>query len=199
MPVKLIACRECDLLQREIPLPEGAVAACVRCGAVLYRNPAGGLNRTLALLIAAAILFVLANAFPVVGLEHRGSYRETTLFGAVEALWNEEMHLVAALVLFTTILAPAIELLMLIFVLASVRSTMRRSLAAPLRLALAVRPWSMIEVFMLGVLVATVKLSHSATIIPGMALWCYAVLILLLAAAMASLDTHGLWTRLAEP
>lgn len=196
---KLIACRECDLLQREIALPVGAVAACARCGAVLYRNPAGGLDRTLALLVASAILFAVANAFPVVGIEHRGSYRATTLFGAVESLWNEDMPLVAGLVLFTAILAPAFELFALIFILLAARTPLRHALAGLLRLALAARTWSMIEVFMLGVLVSVVKLSHLATIEPGVALWCYAVLIVLVAAAMASFDSHELWIRLAEP
>lgn len=193
---RLIACRECDLLQKEIALPEGTVAACARCGAVLYRNPAGGPERTLALLSAAAILFVLANAFPIVGIESRGSRHAATLFGAVAALWAEHMPLVAGLVLFTTILAPAFELFTLIFILAAARSRMPLPLAALLRLALSVRPWSMIEVFMLGVLVAVVKLSKLATIEPGIALWCYAALIVLFAAAMAGFDPHALWARL---
>lgn len=195
---KLIACRQCDLVQREIALAPGAVAACARCGAVLYRCEPGGPDRTLALLVASAILFALANAFPIAGIESRGSRRATTLIGAVEALWNEDMPVVAGLVLFTTILAPAFELLTLIYILAAVRLGVGHALPALLRLVLAVRPWSMIEVFMLGVLVSVVKLSHLATIMPGVALWCYALLIVLFAAAMAVFDAHDLWARLGK-
>lgn len=193
----LIACHECDLLQREIPLPAGGIATCPRCGATLYRNNPGGLDRTLALLLAAAILFVLANAFPIVSIETRGTHNATTLFGAVMTLWNEDMPSVAGLVFFTTLLAPAFELFTLIFVLAAVRLGFNAGpLPAVLRVVLGTRPWSMVEVFMLGVLVAVVKLSHLAHIEPGVALWSYGALILVFAAAMAGFDTHSLWNRL---
>jgi paraquat-inducible protein A len=193
----LIACHECDLLQRVVSLPPGGTATCSRCKAVLYRNNPGGFDRTLALLLASAILFVLANAFPIVGIETQGNRNATTLFGAVLTLWNEDMPVVAGLVLFTTILAPAFELFTLIFILAAVRLGLRSGpMPAVLRLVLATRPWSMVEVFMLGVLVSVVKLSHLAHIEPGVALWSYGALIVLFAAAMASFDTHALWDRL---
>lgn len=168
---------------------------------MLYRNNPGGLDRALALLVASAILFLVANAFPIVGIETQGNRNATTLFGAVLTLWNEDMHMVAGLVLFTTILAPAFELFTLIFILAAARGGVRLpALPGVLRSVLAARPWSMVEVFMLGVLVAVVKLSHLAHISPGIALWSYAALILLFAEAMANFDTHELWDRLSfEP
>jgi paraquat-inducible protein A len=194
---KLIACRECGQLQRETELPPGGAASCCRCGALLYRNHAGSLDRPLALLLAAAIVFVLANAFPIVGIEMQGNRIATTLYGAVQALWREEMHLIAGLVLFTTILAPAFELGITLAVLALLYAgSAWRGLPLLLRLVLALEPWSMIEVFMLGVLVAVVKLSHSATIVPGIALWAYAALMVLLAAATAAMNPHALWDRI---
>jgi paraquat-inducible protein A len=200
-PGKLIACHECDLLQREIPLPPGGVAACPRCGAVLYRNNPGGLERSLALLLASAVLFLVANAFPIVSIESQGNRNATTLLGAVLTLWNEDMPLVAGLVLFTTILAPAFELFTLILILAAIRLGLRLpALPGVLRSVLAARPWSMVEVFMLGVLVSVVKLAHLAHIAPGIALWSYAALILLFAAAMANFNARELWDRLSfEP
>ena len=66
---KLIACHECDLLQREVPLPTGGV---VRCGAELYRSHPDSFERTLALTAAAIVLFAIANAFPIVGLKLQG-------------------------------------------------------------------------------------------------------------------------------
>ena len=65
----LTACHECDLLQRETPLAPGGTARCPRCGAVLYRNQPDGLDRTLAYTLGAAALFVVANSFPIVGLD----------------------------------------------------------------------------------------------------------------------------------
>ena len=176
----------------------GAVAACPRCGAELYRNSPGGLARTLALLVASAIVFLIANAFPIVSIETQGHHVASSLFGAVRTLWREDMPLVAGLVLATTILAPAFEIFTLSFILAAVLSGLRiPMLPRVLRLAVATRPWSMVEVFMLGVLVSVVKLSHLAHIAPGIALWSYGALILLFAAAMSTLDTHALWDRVA--
>jgi paraquat-inducible protein A len=86
VPAPLIACHECDLLQREVELPARAVARCARCSAVLYRNRPDAINRALAYTTAAAIAFVLANAFPLVGMSLKGELVETTLFGTAKAL-----------------------------------------------------------------------------------------------------------------
>jgi paraquat-inducible protein A len=196
-PAKLIACHHCDLLQREIALPAGGVATCSRCGAVLYRNHPDGLDRCLALLLGSAILFVAANFFPIVSIESQGNRNATTLFGAVLALWSEDMPLVAGLVLFTTILAPAFELFTLVGLLLAFRFG-RQPVFLPgvLRSVLSIRPWSMVEVFLLGVLVTVVKLSHLAHVEPGLSLWLYAGLILLFASAMANFNARELWNRL---
>ncbi len=81
MPI--IACPECDLLQREITLARGGAAHCRRCGAQLYRNIPCCLDWTVALLLAAAILFLIANTNPIVELEAQGIRNSTTMFGAV--------------------------------------------------------------------------------------------------------------------
>ena len=87
MAAPLIACHECDLLQRETAVPPGGTARCARCDAVLYRNRPDSLNRSLAFAVGAAVFFVIANAFPLVGLEVQGERVQTTLFGAARALY----------------------------------------------------------------------------------------------------------------
>ena len=87
----LIACHECDLLQHEVPLPQGGVARCGRCAAELYRSHPYSLERTLALTAAAIVLFAIANAFPIVGLKLQGQLIQTTLFHAVQVLYDEDM------------------------------------------------------------------------------------------------------------
>src|SRR5688500_15370629 len=106
----LTACHECDLLQREVPLPEGGVARCGRCGAELYRSHPDSLERTLALTMGAIVVFILANAFPIIGLKIQGQVIQTTLFHTVETLYREDMKSVAALVFVTTMLMPALQL-----------------------------------------------------------------------------------------
>ncbi|MGH8702313.1 MAG: paraquat-inducible protein A [Burkholderiales bacterium] len=192
----LIACHDCELLQRETALPVGGAACCGRCGAVLYRKMAESLDRTLAFTLAAGVLFVLANAFPLVGLEVQGQRNATDLLGAVRALWDQDMRMVAGLVFLTTVLIPAIEIGGMIYLLLPLRFGRLPPGAAPmLRVLQAIKPWGMVEVFMLGVLVSLVKLAHLASIVPGIALWSFGGLILLLAASAAAFNPHEIWAR----
>lgn len=192
----LIACRHCDLLQREAPLPEGGVARCRRCEAELFRSHPQSVERTLAFTLAGAVLFAIANSFPIVELEVQGVHHASTLIGAVRSLWDQDRLLVASLVFATTILFPALELAAMIYLLAPLRRG-RVAAGVPqlLRVLQAVRPWGMVEVFMLGVLVSLVKLAHVARVEPGVSLWAFAGVMLLLAAAAASFDAREVWVR----
>ncbi len=173
----LIACRECDLLQREIVLPPGGTACCSRCGAVLHRSKPDSLDRTLAFTVGAAVLFILANVFPVVGLEAQGNRTSTTLFGTVRTLHDQGMTSVAVLVFVTTILMPMLDIGAMLYMLLPIRlGVVPKGLPAMFRLIQTVRPWGMVEVFMLGTLVSLAKLSHIAAVRPGIALWSFGML-----------------------
>lgn len=192
----LIACRECDLLQREVPLVKGATAHCARCGAELFRHHPGGLDRTLALFIAAAIAFVIANVYPIMELDAKGIETSATIFDTARELHEFGMTSVAVLVFVTAILAPALELSLLIFMLVPLKlGYVPRTLPLAFRIAHATRPWGMLEVFMLGALVALVKLKDIATVIPDMALYAMGAFVLLLAAAESSFEPQALWKR----
>lgn len=192
----LIACHECDLLQREIILPPDGVACCRRCGGVLYRNKPDSLDRTLALTLGAAVLFILANMFPVVGLDAQGTRISTTLFGTVRTLHDQNMTSVALLVFTTTILMPALDIGAMLYMLLPLRlGLVPKGLTAMYRLVHAVRPWGMVEVFMLGTLVALAKLSHIAAVLPGIALWSFGALMFLVAAAAASFEPRDFWAQ----
>lgn len=192
----LIACHECDLLQRETILPPGGTAYCRRCGAVLYRRTPDSLDRTLAYALGAAVLFIVANLYPIVGLEAQGNRSSTTLFGTVRTLYDQDMTSVAALVFITTILMPALEIGALLYMLLPLKfGLVPKELPAMFRLLQTVRPWGMVEVFMLGTLVSLAKLSHLANVLPGIALWSFGALMFLVAAAAASFDARELWAR----
>jgi paraquat-inducible protein A len=195
----LTACHECDLLQREPILPPGGVACCPRCGAVLFRDIPDSVDRGFAYTLGAAILFIIANFFPIVGLEVQGITSVTSLYGAVETIWKNDMEGVAALVFVTTILIPAVEISLMLYVLLPLKlGQVPQWLAPILRVLQSVRPWSMTQVFILGVLVALVKLQHLAHVVPGLALWSFGGLILLLTGAMASFNIHELWKMVRE-
>ena len=127
--------------------------------------------------MGAAVLFLIANAFPIVGLEAAGHHSSTTLFGAVRQLYDDDMTSVAGLVFTTTILMPGLEIAALLYLLLPLKlGRVPRGLPAVFRLVHAVRPWGMVEVFMLGTLVALVKLAALASVVPGIALWSFVVL-----------------------
>jgi paraquat-inducible protein A len=196
MQQNLIACPDCDLLQRALPLDRPAIARCRRCFAELYRPRSENLDRTLAFTLAAVILFVLANAFPIVGLELQGRSTAATLFGMAQALWQQNMKPLAALVFFTTEIVPAVQLTAMAYLLVPLRvGRVPSKLPLALRALQAVRPWGMIEVFILGLLVALVKLGGIASVQPGIALWSFGGLLMMIAAAVASFDARVIWAR----
>lgn len=188
-----IVCDGCDAVWHRTPLHAREIARCPRCGTELDRHPGAQRERMLPLTLACLILFAIANLFPIVEIELRGLRSHTTLAGAVVALTGEDMSLVAFLVLATTILFPLMQLLILVWLLVPLRRH-RRALGFALlvRLMQALRPWGMIEVFLLGVLVALVKLSSMASVLPGPALWAFVALTLLLTAVLA-FDPRGFW------
>jgi len=195
----LTACHECDLLQRKPILPSGGIACCRRCKAVLFRRTPNSLDRALAYTLGAAILFIIANMFPIVGLEVQGNANATSLYGAVESIWKNDMEGVATLVFATTILIPAVEISLMLYVLVPLKfGRLPGEMSAILRILQSVRPWSMTQVFILGVLVALVKLAHLAHVVPGVALWAFGGLILSLTAAVATFNTHELWNLVTE-
>src|SRR5580765_4643069 len=97
----LVGCPDCDLVQRLPELAPGASARCPRCGNELWRHREDSLNRTLSLTIAAALLYVVANSVPMLGLTVAGRKSFTTVAGGAQALWQGDHEFVAVLVFFT--------------------------------------------------------------------------------------------------
>ncbi len=191
-----IACHDCDLLHRLGEIPLGSVARCRRCGGVLRKRRPRSIERTLALVIGAAILFGVANAFPFLSFDMKGQEVQTTLVTGVVDLWRQGMPELAALVFLTIFLAPLLQIALLLYVLLPLhRHRVPWKMPQAFRLLRRVEPWSMMEVFMIGILVAIVKLLDMATIEAGLALWAFVLLFVLITAAVASLDPHAVWER----
>jgi paraquat-inducible protein A len=196
---RLTACPECDCLQREVDVPAQGSAECARCGAELWRNKPASLDRTLAFMTGAAILFLVANLFPIMRLDAQGLETSSTIAGTAWALHREGMNSVALLVLVTAVLAPTLEVALMVYLLLPLRlGVVPRGLPLAFRIVSGIEPWGMVEVFMLGTLVALVKLKHIATVHPGPALYAMAGFIMLLSAAAASFEARALWQRVDE-
>ena len=192
----LVACPNCDLLQRLPELHTGETACCSRCQTVLWRHKKDSLNRTLALAIAAAFLWLIANTMPMLGLTAVGRKCFTTVFGGAELLWQHGMHVVAAVVFFTAVLAPGLQILVMLAVLLGVRCERPPFWVGTFLKHLPfTQLWSMMEVMLLGVLVSLTKIAEYATVIPGHALFAVGALIVVLAALQSSFDAREVWLR----
>lgn len=192
----LVACHACDGLHRLAPVPEGGKALCTRCGTLLYRNPRQGLDRATALYLSAFLLFILANAFPFIGLKVGDRVEQMQIASAGLSLFRQGMGEIGLLVLLTSILAPLFALGGMLSLLLPLRLGIRPGYMAPVwRMVRALEPWSLGGVFMLALLVSIVKLQDLATLVPGVGLYAFVALLGVSAAAVASFDPGLLWPR----
>ncbi|MCC6764019.1 MAG: paraquat-inducible protein A [Deltaproteobacteria bacterium] len=194
--LRVVACPHCDLLQRLPALAAGEAARCPRCDKELWRRREDPLERTLALAIAAAILYVVANTVPMLGLSAVGHHASTTLFGGARHLWDDGQEIVAVLVLFTAVVAPALQIgSMLAIVVGARRPCPPSWVGTLLRHHPRTATWSMIEVMILGVLVALIKIADYASVNAGLALFALGALVVLLAAMQSAFDPREVWAR----
>lgn len=193
----LIICHECDLLQHQPQIEHHGNLLCSRCRAVLFRSIPDSIERTIALSIAGLILFVVANLLPFLSFEIASKVTHTNLMTGIKELSLQGEWLLAFLVLFTTVLAPAIQLGLMLYICIPLALGRPAAGTRPaFRLLQQLRAWNMIEVFMIGILVALVKLAMMATIVPGIAMWSFMLLIFIITAATASIDGRVVWQRL---
>jgi paraquat-inducible protein A len=196
---QIMACHDCGLIHHLRALPERGAASCTRCGAVLYRHKTNSIDRALMLTLAALILFVVANSFPFLTFALEGRATTSTLISGVIKLYEDGMWALAALVLGATILVPLANLVATLYVLLPLRLNRRIwGLARVFRAVEIMQPWAMMEVFLLGVIVAYVKLSDLAHLELGTALYAFIALILTMIAAEVVLEPREVWDRLGR-
>jgi len=198
----LVACLDCDLLQRIPEVPPGASVRCSRCDKELWRHKPDSHNRTFALTLAALVLYLIANTVPMLGLHAAGREAFTTVVGGAHQLWLDGQQIVAVLVLFAAVISPALQIgFLLLIVIGCQRERPPAWVGLFLRHLHFTRTWSMIEVMLLGVLVALTKIADYATVILGTALFALFALVVLLAAIQSTFDPREVWQRVrwAEP
>ena len=191
-----IACPGCDLLHRRSELQPGTTARCIRCHTVLYEGRQITFDRPLALVLAGVLLFCLANLYPFLTLEIEGRRQETVLLTGILELYNQGQLSLAVLVLVTGVLCPMLQLAGLTYILLPLwLGRVPPSMAAVFRWVRHIQPWSMMEIFLLGMLVSVVKLADMAEVVPGLALFAFMLLIFMLPAATVAIDTKSIWER----
>lgn len=195
-PLLRLACPDCDLLLQARAPGAGQALACPLCGCALLRPAPRSLQWPLAFATTAALLLVLANVFPVLALDLHGRHSAATLWDTVRLMHADGLSGVAALLFVTLMAVPALEVAAVLYLLVPLAMGQVPPGVAPVSRAVAmIRPWGMVEVFMLGALVSAVKLAEMAELHTGVALWSCAGLMVCVAAVAASFDDHSLWQR----
>jgi len=193
----LFVCHECDALQVVPAVEPGHDANCLRCKSHLFRNPRGGIDKPLALVIALMIAFVIANLHPIMDLTIVGVKLSTTITGAAYIFWQSGSPELAAIVWLPSVLIPGLIIAGLFYVLFSIRFQRNWPYTKPILVLIGrLQPWGMMDVFLLGILVSMVKLAALSSIIVGIGFYAFVLGVLLYAATLASLDTHTLWEGL---
>lgn len=194
-----MACPDCDLIQSLPILSIGEVANCIRCNATLFKNQKNSVDRSLAFAITGLILFVIANLFPLISLKALGVVQDGTLLSTAFSLIQVERPLLGIVIFLTTIFFPALTLVGTITILVQVKTNRISSYTAPLfRFLRSTDAWGMLEIFMLAILVAVVKLGDLADVILGLSLYAFCLLILALTLLSYSLNPHDVWNKLRD-
>jgi len=166
----------------------------VRCRAELYRTTSAHIDTAIALALSALVLFLIANVYPLVALKVNGTTRVATLTGAALGLYDQGYAAMAVLVMVTAVLVPLVQILAFLYVLVAVRTARRApGVDRVFRTLAALRPWGMAEVFILGSIVALVKLSSEAEVSARIALVAYGLLMFALTALLALMPAEQFW------
>lgn len=193
----LIECEHCASIYRRHQLEPGETANCARCGATLWRYSGLTLSNWLALAISALIVFGVANAYPVASMAVQGMTQQASLLDAIAITWRQDHWAVAIMTGMAGFALPMLQLTVLLWVLGPLsRGREPAGFRTAMRLLGVLRPWCMIPVFLLGVLVAVVKLAGMAAVAPGIGLGAFGLLTILLT-MLGRLSPHVLW-RYAE-
>ncbi|MEP5766197.1 MAG: paraquat-inducible protein A [Halieaceae bacterium] len=192
-----IACPECDLLNRVPELAPGESANCSRCDCILSRNPLDSIDRALALNFTAILLYIVACYFPFLSFGKGGIMVETRLVSGIVGLAGEGMYFLATVVSFTTVIVPVFVMAGLCYLLLPLRHGHRLPGADwVFRWLMRLEPWNMVEIFMIGIIVAAVKLHKMANLVPDLAAWAFMLLIFVIAWTFNTLEPRIIWEKL---
>ena len=194
-----LICHECDALLRMPAVAPGQKVVCPRCGCTLYKCRRDPVNRGLALSLTALILFIPANFLPIMTLDMLGLENADTLFKGAMRLFDQGYWWMALLVFFCSMLAPLLEFLLISGICILVKLNHYSALLiAMLKVQSHVNRWGMLEVFMLGILVAYIKMIDMGDIHLGVGLLCFTGLLLATTLNAVLFDTHSIWEKVGR-
>lgn len=192
-------CHDCDRLLYHAPLVAGQKARCPRCDAVVAQHKPELLNRTLCYALAGLLFYIPANFLPIMSFEILGIDSTNTMLQGVLQLLQGGFWWMAFLVLLCSVIVPLVDLTLLLLITLLLKQ--RRGKELTRRLLLwqhHVKEWAMLEVYMLGILVAYIKMSSMGHIVIGVGLYCFIGMLIAAILAENSFDTESAF-ELLEP
>jgi paraquat-inducible protein A len=194
----LLICEHCDTVYRRRPLVRGEVARCARCHAVLERHQRIGINGMLALVATVMVVFVQANVWPIITLGLNGEQIHARLWGIILMMWREHSQVVAVLAAGTLFFFPLCKMLALGWLLIYARQGRRAPGFKQVMIVLHyIQPWTMSEVFVLGVLVSIVKAQLYFDVSADPGVFAYAALAALIT-VFSGIDVRRLWDTIPD-
>jgi paraquat-inducible protein A len=197
----LARCHDCGFVVRMAHGGHHVAAHCPRCRAVVHRRKPDSLNRTWALVITAAMLYIPANLFPVMTVISLGKAQSDTILSGAMYLLEHGMWPLALIVIFASVVVPLLKLISLAYLLISVQrgSHWRPADRTRLyRIVESVGRWSMTDIYVVTILVALVSLGNLATIEAGVGAIYFAGVVVMTMLAAESFDPRLIWDRLGE-
>lgn len=191
----LIACPACDALWERPQLAPNEKATCKRCHTTILTNKHRSAERTVAFMFASLVLYAVAISFPFMRMERSGLSNEISVIDAVAILANNSMLILALICAGLILLFPLLRIVLLLFVGLSLfrKQPTARPHALSFRLAQLLEPWTMAEIFMIGVIVSLVKVGKLADIYLGPAFWGMSALIVIMAFGASAVCRDTIW------
>lgn len=189
-----LSCLTCGLLSRR-PRHLGT-PACPRCGRRLYRRKPASLLRAWTFLVAAMILYIPANILPIMEMESLLSAQRDTIMSGIVFLWSTGSIPIAIIVFVASIVVPLLKMLALLTILIAVHTGVRvhcEDLSRLYRVLELIGRWSMLDIFVVAILVALVQLQLVATVTPGPGALAFGAVVVLTMLATMSFDPRLIW------
>lgn len=187
-------CHHCDLVLN-IPNISGAkTIRCPRCHSIISKHRNHSLERSFALSVTGLIFFITSNLFPLLSIKTGGLILDASLLSGSIELYKVEHPFLALLVFITTFVFPLVSLVGMIYILTMIKLNRHASIIAPFfRFLRHTAVWSMLEVFLLAIIIAAVKLADTVEVIPGISLYSFSLLVVILAWISATIEPEKIW------
>ncbi len=171
---------------------------CFRCRSIIRTYAVSSLEHTAAFTLAALILYIPANIYPILRMNFYGAYSESTVWDGCVSLFRQGQWPVAAVVFLASIVIPLCKLIGLLYLVATTKygsTRLQQQRTWIYKIIDQVGPWAMLDVFLLAILVALVKLRELATVLPGPGLVAFTAMVVLTILASNSFDSRWIWNE----